>query len=303
VNQRALSRTGVICAGAVALLLSLVSGGSEAQVATLSDGTDGATCDYFNLGARLRWRHRQGDWRDAADGAQGGQAFAQAVVHPADTNAVVKWDVGRLVQDWLSGKYPNRGIMIAPVKGQPAEAALFHSREATNPAVRPRLVLTLQNGVTQRLPPLADTTLDCTTYTSLGGRPTLSAGAAKAALLEFDLSAFKAAHVSSAALELVTTDKQYGTTALGIYRIDPPIAESAAGSKPVLGLAARYPRDAGIEKNPDVLMATGFESALWHADWSYVSPRGSYGRVDSAPGLGFQPLHSYSLQVLIGVGF
>ena len=49
-------------------------------------------------------------------------------------------------------------------------------------------------------------------------------------------------------------------------------------------------------------MATGFESPLWHGDWSYVSPRGSFGRVDSAPGLGCQPLHAYALQVKIPAG-
>jgi len=127
-------------------------------------------------------------------------------------------------------------------------------------------------------------------------------GAARAVLLQFDLSASKGAHVSAAALELVTTEKQYGTTALGIYRIEPPISESAVSNKPVPGLATRYPRDAGIEKDPDVVMATGFESPLWHGDWSYVSPRGSFGRVDSAPGLGFQPLHAYALQVKIPAG-
>ena len=297
-----MSRASLVCAGAIALLLALASRGSDAQPATLSDGADGATCDYFNLGAHLAWRHRQGDWRDASDAVQGEHPFAQALVQPTDTNAVVKWDVSRLVQDWLAEKYTNRGILIAAVKGRPAGAALFHSREAANAALRPRLVLTLQNGTTQRLAPLADTTLDCTTYTSLGLRRTLTAGAARAVLLQFDLSASKGAHVSAAALELVTTEKQYGTTALGIYRIEPPISESAGGNKPVLGLAALYQHDAGIEKNPDVLMATGFESALWHGDWSYVSPRGSFGRVDNAPELGFKPLRGYALQVKIAAG-
>ena len=301
-SQRAPLRAGSVCAAALALFLSLASGVSEGQPATLSDGVDGATCDYFNLGARLAWRHRRGDWIDASDAMQGEQPFAQAIVQPTDTNAVVKWDVSRIVQDWLAEKYPNRGMLISAVKGRPTEAAVFHSREAANAALRPRLVLTLQNGTTQRLAPLADTTLDCTTYTSLGSRPTLTAGATRAVLLQFDLSASKGAHVSAATLELVTTEKQYGTTALGVYRIDPPISESAVSNKPVPGLATRYPRDAGIEKDPDVVMATGFESPLWHGDWSYVSPRGSFGRVDSAPGLGFQPLHAYALQVKIPAG-
>lgn len=233
---------------------------------------------------------------------QGDRPFAQALIQPSDTNRVVTWDVTHLVQDWVAGKYADGGMLIARISGQPAEAAIFHSREAADPAVRPRLVLTLQGGSTQRVTPLADTTLDCTTYTSLGSRPTLTSGASQAVAIQFDVSAFNAAHVTAAALELVTTEKQYGATALGVYRIDPPISESAVSSKPVLGLAARYARDAGIEKDPDVFMATGFESALWRGDWSYVSPRGSYDRVDSAPKLGFQPLHAHALQVKIPAG-
>ncbi|MEP6997742.1 MAG: polysaccharide lyase [Betaproteobacteria bacterium] len=295
-------RARSLCAAVAAFFCALAPLGASAEPATLSDGADGATCDYFNLGAHLQWRHRQGDWKDAGDTAQGERPFAQALVNASDTNRVVTWDVTRLVQGWLAGKYANGGIVIARVKGQPAEAALFHSREAAIIGARPRLVLTLQNGAVQRVPPLADTTLDCTTFTSLGTRPTLTAGAAHNVTMQFDLSAFNAARVDAATLELVTTEKQYGNTALGVFRMDPPLSEPTAGDKPIPGLAARYSRDRGIEKDPDVVMATGFESALWHGDWSYVSPRGSFERVDSAPGLGFEPLVGQALQVKIPVG-
>jgi hypothetical protein len=299
---RARCRAGALCAGAVALLLVLASQANDVQPATLSDALDGATCDYFNMGARLPWRHRRGDWKDAADAAQGVVPFAQALVHASDINRTVKWEVTGLVHGWLEGKYPNHGILISSVKGQPAEAALFYSRKAADTGARPRLVLALKSGGTQRLAPRADTTLDCTTFTSLGARQTLTAGAAQSALMQFDLSAFNAGQVTEATLELVTTDKQYGTTALGVYRIDPPLSGSAAADRPVPGLAARYARDQGIDKDPDVLMATGFESAFWGSDWTYVSPRGSFDRVDAAPNLGFRPLHGHALQVKIGRG-
>jgi hypothetical protein len=46
-------------------------------------------------------------------------------------------------------------------------------------------------------------------------------------------------------------------------------------------------------------MATGFDSAFWRADWSYVSLRSVVERIDSAPKLGFQPISGHALQVEI----
>src|SRR5580765_8413989 len=64
----------------VIILFALSISNSSAQPRPLYDGADGATCDYFNLGAQISWRHKQGDWRDALDVEQGHAALAQTLV-------------------------------------------------------------------------------------------------------------------------------------------------------------------------------------------------------------------------------
>jgi hypothetical protein len=71
---------------------------ASAQAPILFDGADGATCDYFNQGARVKWRHRQGDWSDARDAAQGDQPYAEILVRATDRDRSVGFDVTRLVQ-------------------------------------------------------------------------------------------------------------------------------------------------------------------------------------------------------------
>jgi polysaccharide lyase-like protein len=86
-----------------------------------------------------------------------------------------------------------------------------------------------------------------------------------------------------------------------VFRIDSPIPDLGS-SAPRLGLAARYPRDRGIARDPDVLMSTGFDAPSWQKLWSYVSPRGSSERIERAPQLGFVPLDGAALQVRIPRG-
>ena len=285
-----------------AILLTVVVTQAYAYSPRLYDGADGATCDYFNFGAQISWRHKQGDWRDAADKAQGESPFAQTLVRSSDTGRVVKWNVTSLVHGWLAGPYPNAGMLIAGVRDQPLGTAVFHSREAADPAVRPSLVIESQDGFTRRLAPFADTTLACSTVYSIGSQETLTVGANRTLLMQFDLSALKGVRVAKATLELTTTDHQYGDTMLGVFRLDPPVADPALKEQPRLGLAALYPDDRGVESDPDVIMAAGFESPLWLKNWSYVDIRGSLARTEDAETLGFAPLYGHALQVHIAKG-
>jgi hypothetical protein len=68
------------------------------------------------------------------------------------------------------------------------------------------------------------------------------------------------------------------------------------------GIAARYALDHGIEKDPSVIMATGFDSASWRSDWSYDSMRSSAERVIAGAKFGFEPLDGHALQVKIPAG-
>jgi hypothetical protein len=267
--------------------------------ASLYDGADGATCTYFNAGAWIAWRHKQGDWIDARGDAQGAKPFADAPVGAADVGRVVRWDATQAVREWLSGRRANNGFLIATVGANSAGgAAIFHSREAVDLDARPRLVLQLVDGTTQSLASKADTTLDCTTYTSLGLRDSLTAGPQHRTLVQFDIDHVAAGALATATLEL-TVAKSFGNALLGLLVVDAPLA---APAEPQIGLAARYRADRGIAKDPAVLMATGFDAASWRSAWSYVSLRGSPEPVTRATSLGFEPLDGAALMVTIPAG-
>ena len=290
------------CCLIIATSSAMIAIDTLAQPTQLYDGADGATCEYFNRGARIRWRHRLGDWKDARGTEQGDVPFAEATVSAADKGRIVTWDVTTLVQDWLTGKYINAGLLATRAGGQRGGVAVFHSREAAGIGSQPRLTLVLTDGATRYLSPSADATLDCSTVYSLGSRDTISASADRRLLMQFDLTKFEGARVSKATLELVTTGKQFGNTTVGLFRLAPQLSNESLDEKPQRGLAADYPRDRGIERDPDVIMATGFESTLWQKDWNFGEIGGSFERIDSARALGFERLDGHALQVLIPAG-
>lgn len=271
---------------------------NAAQPIPLYDGVDGATCDYHNYGGLVRWRHRQGDWRDATGTPQGSKPYAETSAKPADDGRVVAFDVAELVREWLEGRSVNDGFLVHVLGSAGSGAVLVHSREALDAAWRPQLVV-VHSGGTERMLPVADTTLDCSTYTSLGTRATLAAATDRRLLVQFDLRALPK-QIDAATLEL-TVSKAYGSTTLGVFAIDAPTSARAV-AKPEPGLAARYRRDRGIERDPAVLMATGFESSSWQRVWSYVHPRSVTELVRSGSPLGFEPLQGAALRVGIPAG-
>ena len=139
--------------------------------------------------------------------------------------------------------------------------------------------------------------LDCSTYTSLGTRPTLSASLTQRILAQFDLGSFVGQSVTMASLEL-TTIRSYdpGPVDLGAFAAAAPLDSNISVSPPRLGIASRYSKDNGIKRNPAVIMATGFDESKCRSAWSFVDPRGFMKRTDSAPKLGFEPLAGQALR-------
>ena len=270
-----------------------------AGAAALYDGEDGASCDYFNLGARIRWTNRVGDWIDANGTVQGPVPFAQTPVADAGGARTVQWDVTKLVAAWFARQYPEQGVLVRVVPGAPQGAVSFYSRESDVPGSRPKLILDFADSRQLTLSATADTHLDCTTVTSLGTRKFLSVSNETNVLLSFDLNSGANRSVLTKATLEMTSPKQFSATVLGVYRLALPSADSS----PVeLGLAARYPRDRGIEKDPSVVMASGFESPLWWSDWSDVSFRSNSDRVAGDSSFGFEPLDGNALRVRIPRG-
>ncbi|MGH7487168.1 MAG: disaggregatase related repeat-containing protein, partial [bacterium] len=273
---------------------------SSAQEAPLYDGSDGATCDYFNQAVRIRWVHRAGDWVDANGTEQGPAAFAQLAVRDTSRAQTLQWDVTRLAAGWLSHAYPNQGILLRTLPGASPGAVAMHSREEDNVAVRPKLILDFADGKQMTSYPTADTGIDCTTVYSIGARKVVGVSNEVGLAIRFDLpSADSTGTLTKATLEM-TSPKQFAATTVGVYRLHPPLQKDS--DSPQMGLGARYHRDHGIDKDPAVVMATGFESPLWWRDWSEVSLRGDIGRVDHDGPWGFRPLDGNALRVEIPKG-
>ena len=229
--------------------------------------SDGASRDYFNSAGKLEWKNFMGDWRDANNVEQGEQAYAIETVVDDDSPMYVEWNVTSLVQEWMVGKYQNQGMFLRAVRGG---AIHFKSREYANKDQRPQLIVKTNAGE-KVLFPIADTYIDSSTYRSLGYEEILSVvGESSNTLIRFDLKDFKkSSKVVRATLKLFTSE-QYGTTDIAVYRC----AQEAVpvDLKPSYGLAARYPNDRGIEKDPNVVFFADFQSSDWANRWSLGQP-------------------------------
>lgn len=77
------------------------------------------------------------------------------------------------------------------------------------------------------------------------------------------------------------------------------VAPLAVAATVTVGLAAKYPGDAGIKSDPNVLMVSDFEQTDWTKDWSYTY--GNFSAISSDANL-FQPLKGKALRVTIPTG-
>jgi hypothetical protein len=261
---------------------ALIARGDESDWAEGSDSVvdRGATSVYFNESGKLRWAHSMGDWHDAKNAAQGTAPYAQAAVSKGAE--AVEWDVTALVQEWVGGAHPNRGFFLKALDGG---SATFASRQAPEEARRPQLVL---SGAT--LTAAADIHLNASTTRSLGLSPTLRVGPGNNTLVRFDLREIKS--VAKATLRLFVADVSGGKSTVGIFRCSqtfhlPP-------SDPLQGLAAKYPGDRGIEKDPDVLFATGFEIDDWKKEWTYAG--GKLDTLDADAERSFEPFQGKAMR-------
>lgn len=261
---------------------------------------NGATRDYYNRAGFLEWQNKMGDWRDARNVPQGNEAYATAVIAAEHKGKWLDWDVTPLVQDWLGGKHPNQGMFLRVVKGQGTRG--FASREHQDPALRPQLVLTGHKG-SLTLIPQADTYLESSTYRSMGNLDQLKVSSdPNHVLLRFDLPGVeKIGKVGKASLRLYNV-AQYGSggVTVGVFRCSQ--GHHVPDVEPILGLAARYPGDKGIAKDPDVVFFADFEGEKWQQDWAYVANLKTIETVAADQARKFQPLQGKALSANLAKG-
>ena len=260
----------------------------------LSDDVAGATCAYYSGMGRMAWTRRGGDWADAKGSAHGAMAFDTQTIRAGPGRVLAQWSVSELVRGWLRGTYRNDGLLLRVEKEKSSGVIDFHSRDSEDSAARPTLVLEWSDGSTDRLLPKADTHLDCSTHKSQGSQKILKLSVDQNALLRFSLPE-KNPQLEHAFL-LLGSDKQYGSGAnIGVFRAAPPYERTPSDRAP--GIAASFPRDAGIEKHPGVIFAANFESPLWAMQWSPSRPGSRVETVSADTARQFKPFQGRALRV------
>ncbi len=280
----------------LATTVSMVPGSIDGAVAAaahelsnrlvLYDGDGGASCEHF-LANVSSWERRGGDWRDVRGKKFGDQPYAVSKPGPQAT----VWDVSKLVHEQLSSGGQAVGFFLRPVGG--SGYVHFNSREAGTVTDWPMLVLELADGRREILKPIADTNLDCSTYQSLGRTATLMVSGAHSALLQFRVPpSLKAQEIARARL-ILSSAKAGGALDIGVFAI----AMLELPAPPVLlGLAAEFPADRGVDRHKDVVFAAGFEEGAWKSRWA----KGASGEVDVIAedgGGGFKPLDGRALRI------
>lgn len=263
----------------------------------LHDGPDGATCRHFNAGGRLAWRVQGGDWRDAGGLLHGAQPYAVARITGED--AVVRWAVGAMVREAAARGERSLAVLLRRTDG--TGGVDFHTREAAAGGHRPTLLVTLGDGRGPlALRATADAGLDCSTARTLGGRASMRVHGHAQAVAAFDLAQLRGERPMEATLELAVRSRHGDGLDVGAFALAPPVEAVRANGG--AGLAAAFPGDAGIERHPAVLMATGFESEDWRRKWSPAAFVGRAERVGLDAGATFDPIGGHALRVRIPKG-
>ena len=271
-----------------------------AERVVLHEGEGGTTCESYLEGA-LAWQRRGGDWFDAKGQLHGEQVLDKAALPAAGATAAgsATWDATPLASRWLAEGRRSGGVLLR-VQGS-GDATHFHSREATAAADRPVLTLDFADGSRELLAPSADTHLDCSTVRALGQMPTLTVSERVASVLQFALPAGKPGRKLQRAQLTLGVARSHGRATIGLFELAVPGGLPTGPAQP--GLAAAYPGDRGIERDPQVLFAAGFDDGAWQPRFA----KGSFGEVkvvvasDDAA-LGFQPLVGPALRINLKKG-
>lgn len=261
-----------------------------------ADGAGGATREFYNAAASLRWRHANGDWRDRNGEAQGKLPYAETTVASGKAELAVTLDVTALVKAWLADSVSNRGMLLQVGNGN-GGTIRFASRENPQASLQPRLQLQFSDGL-QTLAASADTHLDPSTYKAKGKTATLTISTGgHPALLQFELAALQGrqTRLQKAELQLTAVERSGGNSKVQVFAIDIPAPMSEA---PRLGLASQFVGDTGINRHPDVIYATGFDDSDFTDQWPEF--RGHYWLTARAEQ--FAPLHGNALQVRLEKG-
>jgi len=284
---------------ACATALAADSGAARERL-NYSARADGISCKYFDVALNIAWPQGRPEWRDADNRPDGTRPFATDRMEAGDKRRVRRADVLALVHGWWQGRFDNDGVLVQLAAGS---HVVFHAREEADRTLRPQLLLRFADGRTRYLEPVADAALACSTYTGLGTEPRLALMRQSPLALRFDIERERTNDAEppiAAELVLVRTpDSPAAAAEMVVQRLYVPFR--AAPPAPPAGLARAYPGDVGIERDPDVLFADGFDRGKISGVWKrgMAAP---YAVVEHDEANGFWPLAGPALKVTIPRG-
>jgi len=135
---------------------------------------------YVTWNSRLSgtsWTTAGGNWFDKNGVSQGATPYASLTFAGSKMpdNRYYDFDVTQLVQEYVSGKYPNTGFFVK-AKSESGNYIAFYSSEWSNAAQRPKLFVTSTSGsTTTENPPVANAGADKTA--TVGSAVTFDASA------------------------------------------------------------------------------------------------------------------------------
>jgi len=251
--------TGVDCGGSCSR--QCLAGGVVVLPGNLVRISD-TSWPYLMQSMRVRWKNAGGDFRDATGALQGPQPWATATLQDSDSEQVLAFDVTELVHRHLAegdSHLENRGWILKHVSG--IAAGKVHSSEG-EAGKSPRLMVTTGEGE-RTLPVVTDIEFSSSSTVPAPATPLLGIGGGRLIGLWFDLSAI-AEPVTSARLELITTDAQTGGGSMveGLFPVD--LTETFAPIPVRAGIAADHPGDVGLEEDPNVYLVERFEDRFMY---------------------------------------
>ena len=284
----------------LAWMLGVLAVDADSEPLPFSDREDGISCPFFDVSLGAIWPTGKPEGVDADGRLNGPRAFATDRMEPGETRRVRRLDVTELVQQWWDGRLANDGLLLRmPIGGM----LTFYARETADPTLRPQLLLRSVDGHRRFLEPVADATLDCSTYRGLGGVPTLVARPDTWVALRFDLKGARASSTAApkvAELILVRTpDSGPGRVQFDVLALRSPAGK--AGPPRADGIATRYSNDQGIGTDPDVFFADAFEGRSVDDRWT-KGMHAPASTISHDQELNFKALKGRALRVTIPKG-
>lgn len=262
------------------------------------DEGGGATKQYYNSKYRLEWRHPLGDWLDADGVLNGNKPHLSETLKSSLSGRYIELDVTKMLQATPRGS--SSAMRDVDFFFRSAGDFKFSSREASQ--FSPSIEFYVGDQLRQFFS-LRDTQLDTSTNKNLGAGTSVKVGRRSNGLLGFSIpeSLITAPELKKIVLRL-HIGKVYGSGAtLNVFQVSTGQGstgsiQTASNSRvDVLGIAAKYPADKGLESDAQVYFFDDFDE--------HHNPRvwGDRGRRVDVPNTGLS-VSEQALEVTVREG-